>query len=171
MCMGTVDVTDAGQRLDVWLHPLLPALGLRARRRLVREGRVLVDGLPRLPLYRVRPGQKIQVLPEEYPSVHSTLLRQQIHLLGLSKDYAVLYKPAGLYTTALSGRTTASLERELEILWQKLYRIGPVPASLPPSPASSPLLQAALRLLPAPQGRFFPASASIPPLRFLRAKT
>ncbi|WP_243309891.1 pseudouridine synthase family protein [Fundidesulfovibrio agrisoli] len=100
-----------GERLDAVLAAQL-GLGLRAAKRLAVEGRALVDGVPRPPAYKLRPGQGVTLLdapkPQEPP---------RIEVLARGGGFAALRKPAGLHTAALEGGGGASLEAALETLF------------------------------------------------------
>ena len=56
MRLWYVQAGQAGQRLDQALTSLLPGLGLRGRRRLLENGRVLLNGHPAGAACRVREG-------------------------------------------------------------------------------------------------------------------
>lgn len=100
-----------GQRLDQALALLLPEAGLRERRRLVEDGRVLLDGRVRAKGCKVAAGQVLELAeaatrsaPDGVPPEHGA------RLLGLQGEWAVFFKPAGLHSAALAGRDNPSLE-------------------------------------------------------------
>ncbi|MFP5238623.1 MAG: RluA family pseudouridine synthase, partial [Acidobacteriota bacterium] len=106
-----VDSGSGGERLDTVLAAQL-GLGLRAAKRLAGEGRALVDGVPRPPAYKLRPGQAVTLLeapaPQEPPA---------IRVLAQGGGFAALQKPAGLHTAALEGGGGDSLEAALVALF------------------------------------------------------
>ncbi|EPR39364.1 pseudouridine synthase [Desulfovibrio sp. X2] len=100
-----------GKRLDQALSGLLPELGLRGRKRLCEEGRVLLDGRPSAASVRLRAGQEV-------------LVRGDVRLEGpgprivtAGEDYAALDKPAGLNSAALAGGGGESAEAWLTRLF------------------------------------------------------
>lgn len=102
----------AGERLDRALAALAPELGLRGRRRLIENGRALVDGGPAQPGLRLRAGQTMAILPEpegvDAPSVR---------VITATAGYAALDKPAGLNSAALAGGGGPNLEALLPALF------------------------------------------------------
>ena len=142
-----------GSRVDRALAALTPGLGLRGRRRLCDEGRVLLDGRPARPSVKVRAGEALVLLavssspqgsPEDSPedSSKKQLPENQSpppadaahgglpgdgppRLLCSGAGLAAVYKPAGLHSAALAGSGGASLEGQLARL---------VAAAAPPYP-------------------------------------
>lgn len=103
-----------GHRLDRALGVFLPALGLRARRRLCERGAILVDGHPARPGFRVRPGQTILVIPtrecwDDGPLLNVRVVQRAAHVVAL-------YKPGGLHTACLAGSEAPCVEERLEEL-------------------------------------------------------
>lgn len=107
-------------RLDQALTALLPALGRRGRKRLVEEGRVLVDGRPARKGDLVVPGQTITV---KAPAPPPAGLAPQV--LERRDPWAALTKPAGMPTAR--GLQPGSLEEALPRLglggWILLNRL------------------------------------------------
>lgn len=123
-----------GQRLDRALGELFPQWGLRARRRLCDEGKVLVNGMPRACGHRVRAGDVLRVtLPSALcaadgagalPDGLADAAGDGAPVLGAAADggqdgprwlethgnWMFFHKPAGLHTAALTGRGGPSLE-------------------------------------------------------------
>ena len=64
-CPGRVPAIYSGKRLDAALAAIFPDYALRARRRLWEWCEIQVDGVPRQPAYKVRPGQEITVIPKK----------------------------------------------------------------------------------------------------------
>ena len=108
-----------GQRLDKALEGLLPELSLRARRRLWKEGAVLVNGRPRPAGYTVREGDEIELGSRTVPARSASLSPGSLpgndspRLLEAHGDVLFVHKPAGLHTVCLPGRGGASLEEVL----------------------------------------------------------
>lgn len=68
-CSGRVEAIYSGKRLDAALAALFPDYALRARRRLWEWCDILVDGVPRQPAFKVRPGQAILVTHKIDPGI------------------------------------------------------------------------------------------------------
>lgn len=102
-----------GERLDRALAALLPDLGLRGRRRMCESGQVLVNGVPRTPGYRVRAGQEVRLLADEFVSETAGPL----HVVAQDERYAAVAKPAGLHSACLAGGRGTSAEDALRGLF------------------------------------------------------
>ncbi|MDR2892454.1 MAG: RNA pseudouridine synthase [Deltaproteobacteria bacterium] len=145
--LGAVCEVSAGQdgeRLDAVLADLFPELGLRARRRLWEWRTVTVNGTPRPPAYKVRPGQVVQVLSQKVEGAspelsgpsglpESSEIRKSqpssgtqqkpiIRLIAMGGGFAALAKPAGLPSAALAGGNLSSAEALLNSGWAGLWR-------------------------------------------------
>ncbi|MDP2849102.1 MAG: RluA family pseudouridine synthase [Humidesulfovibrio sp.] len=135
-----VDAALEGTRLDRVLETLLPGSGLRLRRRLIENGRVLIEGRPAPASLKLRAGQRLSLLPESakggtepssnvadnetpegfgHEAAESTrpAARPVIRIVERTKDYAALDKPAGLHSAALAGGGGQSLEAMLPELF------------------------------------------------------
>lgn len=140
-----VDADLDGARLDRALEPLLPGSGLRLRRRLIENGRVLVEGRPAPASLKLRAGQRLSLLPEgaeaatdgkaegrpeggqdgaeqqvaeaAHVARPAAGSRPKIRIVERTKDYAALDKPAGLHSAALAGGGGQSLEALLPELF------------------------------------------------------
>ncbi len=95
----------AGTRLDAALALLRPELGLRARKRLIAQGLVRLDGRPATKGTLVLEGQRLEILtasleisPDPHPPQPAPCI------LARNETYAALAKPAGLHTAALVGK-------------------------------------------------------------------
>ena len=145
-----VSAAEAGLRLDAYLGGIMPELSVRGRKRLLEQNLVLVNGKPRPPLYRLREGNRVAILDAPAkPENTDSSLEKQISLVALTEHFAAFYKPAGLHTALISGKSEPSLEGLLPRLWPSLYHCGQdqAPAFLYPQ-NTHPLLEEALRLLP-----------------------
>ena len=102
---------SAGERLDKVIEAVLPDTGLRLRRRWCDEGRVLVDGRPRTPGYKVAAGQEIELLPESDAPVSPG----DLGLLVVAKTsrFVAVYKPAEVHSAAIAGKDGPSAESAL----------------------------------------------------------
>ncbi len=116
----TIDGSLAGRRLDAALGELLPGLGVRARRRLIEGGGLLLNGRRvRAPGLTVRRGDVLRLVESPVAAVASapwSYPAQQPRVLRHDAPYLFLFKPAGLHTVALGGGSAPSLESLLPAL-------------------------------------------------------
>ncbi len=100
---------QAGQRLDAVLSQLLPETSRSRIQTLVRDGRVLVDGVVEKPSARIRGGEQVEInWPEIEPS---TWLAQDLplHILYEDAEILVVHKPAGQLTHPGAGHADGTL--------------------------------------------------------------
>lgn len=101
-----------GERVDRYLASRT-LLSRSALQRLLREGRVLVEGRPVEPAYRVRAGERIEVeVPDAAPA---ELVAEDIPVPVLYEDGDVLVvnKPAGLVVHPAHGHASGTLVNAL----------------------------------------------------------
>ncbi|MFW6357186.1 MAG: pseudouridine synthase, partial [bacterium] len=95
----TVDASHEGSRLDKVVQSVVPDVGLREARRMIREGLVRVDGLPGAKGDRMRQGQQLEIrepLTGRSPETFT--------IVTVQAGLAALEKPAGVHSQSL-GRT------------------------------------------------------------------
>lgn len=110
-----VDDAQAGNRLDAVLSILVPALGLRARRRLIESGDVRVNGRPCKAGRTVCRGDTI-TLQESRPEETDEGKNRLPVIAGRAGRYTFLLKPAGLHSVHLAGGHGKSVEDMLPTL-------------------------------------------------------
>jgi 23S rRNA pseudouridine1911/1915/1917 synthase len=106
----TVAAEHEGARLDRALEAALPDAGLRLRRRLCDEGKVLVDGRSRKPGYKVRTGQRVEINGREVAVTHGDL---GLRVVERSERFAAIFKPGGVHSAAIAGKDSPSAEEAL----------------------------------------------------------
>lgn len=115
-----VETALHGQRLDRAVMTLC-GLSLRAARRRIEDGGILVDGKRAPAALRLRAGQTLDLLPDgragDGPADGG--LAEAVRLLGRQGDYAAFVKPAGLHSSPLAGRCGPNLEDAARTLWQR----------------------------------------------------
>lgn len=99
-----------GYRLDKALHAYMPSAGLRLRRRLCDDGRVLVDGKKRKPGYKVRVGQELEIIQGAERSTPQSL---GLKVVRHDEMFAAVSKPGGVHSAAISGKDTPCVETVL----------------------------------------------------------
>lgn len=97
----------AGLRLDRALAQSNPGLSLRASRRLIEDGRLLVNGR------ESRPGHRLTASDCLHFRTSSESRAPFAKVISVKNDFVFFYKPAGLHTVALKGRCNDSLEKQL----------------------------------------------------------
>ena len=103
-----------GQRLDRYLGRLFPDLSLRARRRLIESGRVLLNLRPARSGVHLKSRDRVEVLREETREGGSFRHQEDPpRLVQASGHVLFFYKPRFLHTLSLSGGGGPSLEAYL----------------------------------------------------------
>jgi 23S rRNA pseudouridine1911/1915/1917 synthase len=110
----TIPAEADGWRLDKALELLFPKTGLRGRRRLIESGAVTVGGKARTGGYRTRAGEAVTVALVAGERQFSTADTPVVLEAG---PYALVSKPAGLHTAALSHGGGECLESMLPELF------------------------------------------------------
>lgn len=110
----TIGENGDGLRLDKALHAAMPGAGLRLRRRLCDDGRVLVGGKERKPGYKVRAGQTVEILEgEEY----MTPAMMGLKIVAHNGGFAAVSKPGGVHSAAIAGKDGPCVENVLSELF------------------------------------------------------
>jgi len=109
----------AGARLDRVAAEVMPGSGLRLRRRLCEAGRIEVDGRPRGPGYKVRPGQIVTLIGPQSSGGENAMPedRSRVRAIVRSPLLAAVYKPGGLHSASVAGKTGATAEAALPELF------------------------------------------------------
>lgn len=100
---------EAGLRLDLFLHPRLPEFSRAALQRMIRDGRVRLNGVPARPSHKVRAGDRVEV---EVPLILPPRIEPEpIHLRLLHEEetFAVIDKPPGMAVHPGRGRPGGTL--------------------------------------------------------------
>lgn len=100
---------DRGRRLDVVVAKRLPAYSRSRAALLASRGQVLIDGAPRKPAFRLRAGQRVQILG--LPSDPVSLAPEAIPIAVVYEDADILVvnKPAGLTVHPAPGHLRGTL--------------------------------------------------------------
>jgi 23S rRNA pseudouridine1911/1915/1917 synthase len=109
----TVELDHTGLRLDQCLTALLPGRSRSQLQRLIREGRVLVDGRPARASHEVRPGM---ILDVTVPAIETATPRPQdlpLEILHEDRDLIVVNKPAGQVVHPAAGHAEGTLVNAL----------------------------------------------------------
>ena len=116
--------SDAGQRLDAYLHARLPEYSRSRLQEWIGAGRVRVDGAPQKRSYQIRGAERIQVEPAEPPPLRA--MAEDLPLEVLYEDDAVIAidKPAGMVVHAGAGVRTGTLVNALLHRFHRLSEVG-----------------------------------------------
>jgi len=115
----TVDGAQAGERLDRWLVGRLPDFSRAAIQRLIRDGRVEVDGSAARPAHRLRAGESVAV---QVPLVLPPGVEPQdlpLRVVLEEPSFVVLDKQAGMAVHPGAGRPDGTIANA--IAWR--YRV------------------------------------------------
>jgi 23S rRNA pseudouridine1911/1915/1917 synthase len=120
----TVDTDAAGTRLDVFLAGVLPQHSRSQFQRLIREGRVTVDGGAARPNLALRAGQTVHV--EVPPPAPATPSAQALDLpiVYQDEDVIVVDKPAGMVVHPGAGHGEGTLVNALLFHAENLSGVG-----------------------------------------------
>ncbi len=111
----TFQIKSGGERLDKAIVAAVPHLSRAAAQRLIKDGRVTVNGRGSKPSYRVEPGDAIMVnLPaESFPEILAQAIALDVvheddHLLAVNKPAGMVVHPAyGHYSGTLVNAVLA----------------------------------------------------------------
>ncbi|HEY1755841.1 MAG TPA: RluA family pseudouridine synthase [Bryobacteraceae bacterium] len=120
----TVEVADAGKRLD---HFLLERMSGHSRARLqawIKEGRVLIDGAGAKASHTLRAGEHIDVAPADPPPLQAGPEDLPLEILYEDPGVIAVNKPAGLTVHAGAGAVSGTLVNRLVHHFQSLSQVG-----------------------------------------------
>ena len=119
-------IEQGGTRLDRSVVRHVPDVSRAQVQRLIKSGRVLVNGRPRKPSFEVEAGDKIEVeLPEE---PEGAILPEPVHLdITFEDDFLlVVNKPAGMVVHPALGHTSGTLVNALLAHCPQVANVGGV---------------------------------------------
>ena len=109
----TAEPSDAGKRLDAFLHERLPEFSRSRLQSWIKAGRVLITGQPIRSSYLLRGSEDIHVSPGDLPALKATPEDLPITVLYENEDVVVVDKPAGMVVHAGAGHSTGTLVNAL----------------------------------------------------------
>lgn len=112
---------DAGLRLDEYLARRLNSVSKMRIARLIAEGGCILDGVPGQAGMKLRPGQKVEVLPFDF--VPSSVTPQRIPLEVAFEDEHVIavVKPSGMLVHPTKGAKIGTLANALSYYLNRSY--------------------------------------------------
>lgn len=120
----TVDPDSAGTRLDVFLAGVLPQHSRSQFQRLIREGRVTVNGDSVKPNFPVHSGQRVEVvIPPPSPAIPQPQ-ELPLPIVFQDEDVIVVDKPAGMVVHPGAGHGEGTLVNALLFHADNLSGVG-----------------------------------------------
>ncbi len=115
---------DRGKRLDSVLHEQLPQFSRSRLQSWIREGRVLLDGLPAKSSHTLRGGEIAEVTPGDLPPIRAAAEDIPLTVLYEDDSAIVIDKPAGMVVHAGAGVHDGTLVNALLHRFTSLSSIG-----------------------------------------------
>jgi 23S rRNA pseudouridine1911/1915/1917 synthase len=105
--------SDAGKRLDAFLHERLPEFSRSRIQSWIKDERVLLDGQPVRASHLIRAGEAIAVEPASLPPLKAHPEELPLTILYEDDDVVVVDKPAGMVVHAGAGHHEGTLVNAL----------------------------------------------------------
>jgi 23S rRNA pseudouridine1911/1915/1917 synthase len=109
-----------GDRLDQYLSHRFPDYSRSYLQKLIKAGKVLVDGSPAKTSAKLRAGQSVSVSLPKLEALHLKSEELPIEILYEDDELAVIDKPAGLVTHPARGHMTGTIVNALLFHFDKL---------------------------------------------------
>jgi 23S rRNA pseudouridine1911/1915/1917 synthase len=116
--------SDAGKRLDQFLHERSPQLSRSRLQDWIREGRVLVNGKAEKRSYQIKGSERITAEPAELTPLRAVAEDLPLEILYEDDDVIAINKPAGMVVHAGAGRHSGTLVNALVHRFGKLSNVG-----------------------------------------------
>jgi 23S rRNA pseudouridine1911/1915/1917 synthase len=116
--------SDAGKRLDQFLHDRLPQYSRSRLQAWIDQGRVQVDGAAAKRSHLLKGSEQIQVAPADLPALRATPEHLPLEVLYQDDDVIAIDKPAGMVVHAGAGRHSGTLVNALVHRFGKLSSVG-----------------------------------------------
>jgi 23S rRNA pseudouridine1911/1915/1917 synthase len=111
--MLAAETTDAGKRLDSFLHERLPEFSRSRLQAWIKEDRVLLNGAPVRASYILRGGESVSVKPAALPSLKAEAEALPLNILYEDRDVVAVDKAAGMVVHAGAGHSRGTLVNAL----------------------------------------------------------
>ena len=119
-----MELADAGQRLDQWLHAHLPEFSRSRIQDWIKNGHVLVNDAAVRASYTLRGGESIATEPTEPAPLHATAEDIPLTALYEDADLVAIDKPAGMVVHAGAGVHSGTLVNALLHRFAELSGVG-----------------------------------------------
>ena len=111
--MVAAERTDAGKRLDSFLHERLPEFSRSRLQSWIKENRVLLNGAPARASYVLRGGESVSLEPASLRPLKAEAEALPLKILYEDEDVVVVDKPAGMVVHAGAGHSRGTLVNAL----------------------------------------------------------
>lgn len=119
-----LEVDEAADRLDRFLHERLPDYSRARLQSWIREGRVRIDGKVAKPSSRLRGGETVEVEPGELPELKAEPEELPLEILYEDEAVIAVNKPAGMVVHAGAGIHRGTLVNALLHHFGRLSSVG-----------------------------------------------
>jgi 23S rRNA pseudouridine1911/1915/1917 synthase len=109
----TVEHTDLGTRLDLWLHERIPDVSRGMLGKWIKEGHILVNSEKTKAKHKPKSGDRITVQPPNLRTMELTPIDLPLNVLFEDADLLVLDKPPGLVVHPAAGHEEDTLVHAL----------------------------------------------------------
>ncbi len=109
----SAEPSDAGKRLDQWVHERLPQFSRARIQDWIKAGRVIVNGKQQRPSHAIRSGDAIDVEPAEPAPLRAIPEPIPLAVLYEDADVVAIDKPAGMVVHAGAGVHAGTLVNAL----------------------------------------------------------
>ena len=116
--------SDAGKRLDQFLHEHLPAYSRARLQDWIKQGRVRVNGAERRASYVLRESDAVEAEPAELTPLRAEAEEIPLRILYEDADLVAVDKPAGMVVHAGAGVHSGTLVNALLHHFASLSKIG-----------------------------------------------
>jgi 23S rRNA pseudouridine1911/1915/1917 synthase len=120
----TVEINDAGKRLDHFLQERLPQFSRSRLQEWIKNGRALVNGVAVRPSHTLRGGETVELEPADPPPLHATPEAIPLPVLYEDDDLVAIDKPAGMVVHAGAGVHSGTVVNALLHRFGTLSRTG-----------------------------------------------
>lgn len=107
------DATDAGKRLDAFLHERLPEFSRSRLQSWIKDGHVLLNDQASRASYILRGAEIVAVTPADLPPLRAEAEDLPVNVLYQDADVIVVDKPAGMVVHAGAGHASGTLVNAL----------------------------------------------------------
>ncbi|MBA2114007.1 RluA family pseudouridine synthase [Bremerella alba] len=120
----TVDITDAGQRLDQFVTRRIKTASRGQVREAIDSGQITINGQPMKPSHKLRDGDVL-----EYPEIGARVEEQtpehvDLNIIFQDEHFAAINKPSGMVTHPAKGHWDGTLTAALIAKFSQLSDIG-----------------------------------------------
>jgi 23S rRNA pseudouridine1911/1915/1917 synthase len=116
--------TDAGKRLDQFVHDQLPQYSRSRLQGWINQGRVTVNNAAAKPSFLLKGSEQIDVTPADLTPLRATPEDLPLEVLYQDDDVIAIAKPAGMVVHAGAGRHSGTLVNALVHRFGKLSKLA-----------------------------------------------